>query len=305
METLSCSASLEGLKHKLGYDGLFVVDRVGRSGGFALFWQSKFKVRLLKFGRTFIDVEVSNSDMGVWRVMGYYGYPKSTRRRESWNLLRHIASFSTLPWVCLGDFNDLLDSSEKKGSRPHASWKIQGFRSAVVDARLSNLGMVGYQFTWERGRGTSKWVKERLDRVLTSSSWCDKFPNTRVQSLEANSSDHLPIFLDPAHNLSPASRNNRFRFENLWLREADCEQIVRGSWEDTTDFSIQQKLSACGVKLMNWGGHMIHDFRNRLKDYKTHMRLLRGRRDIEGLVEFTEIRKRYNELLHNHEIFWK
>lgn len=50
---------------------------------------------------------------------------------------------------------------------------------------------------------------------------------------------------------------------------------------------------------------MIHDFRNCLKDYKTRMRLLRGRRDIEGLVEFTEIRKRYNKLLHSHEIFWK
>lgn len=50
---------------------------------------------------------------------------------------------------------------------------------------------------------------------------------------------------------------------------------------------------------------MIHDFRSRLKDYKTRMRLLRGKRDIEGLVEFTEVHKRYNELLHSHEIFQK
>lgn len=50
---------------------------------------------------------------------------------------------------------------------------------------------------------------------------------------------------------------------------------------------------------------MIRDFRNRLKDYKTRMRLLRGRHDIEGLLEFTKIRKHYNELLHSHEIFWK
>ncbi|XP_052289376.1 uncharacterized protein LOC127899713 [Citrus sinensis] len=35
------------------------------------------------------------------------------------------------------------------------------------------------------------------------------------------------------------------------------------------------------------------------------MRTLRGRRDTEGLMEFTEVRKRYNELLHSHEIFWK
>ena len=75
METLSCRASLENLKNKLGYEGLFVVDRVSRSGGLALFWKSHFKVKLLKYGRTFIDVEVSNLEMGVWRVMGFYGYP--------------------------------------------------------------------------------------------------------------------------------------------------------------------------------------------------------------------------------------
>ena len=48
----------------------------------------------------------------------------------------------------------MLDSSEKNGSRPHDAWKIQGFRCAISDAGLSDLGMVGYQFTWERGRGT-------------------------------------------------------------------------------------------------------------------------------------------------------
>ncbi|KAH9790374.1 reverse transcriptase domain-containing protein [Citrus sinensis] len=243
--------------------------------------------------------------MGVWRVTGFYGYPESSRRRESWHLLRRLASFSTLPWVCIGDFNDLLDSSEKNGSRPHAAWKIQGFRSAISDAGLSDLGMIGYQFTWERGRGTVNWVEERLDRAFASSSWRDKFPNAQVQSIEADSSDHLPIFLDPIHNFHPASRVSRFRFENLWLREADCEQIVRCSWDDTTDLLIQQKLSVCGSKLMNWGGHMVRDFRSRLKEYKTRMRTLRGRRDTEGLMEFTEVRKRYNELLHSHGIFWK
>ena len=120
METLSCRAPLENLKNKLGYEGLFVVDRVGQSGGLTLFWQSQFKVKLLKYGRTFIDVEVLSSEMGVWRVTCYYGYLESSRRCDSWNLLRRLASFSTLPWVCLGDFNDLLDSSKKNGSRPHA-----------------------------------------------------------------------------------------------------------------------------------------------------------------------------------------
>lgn len=37
MKTLYCRDKLEAIKVKLGYEGLFVVDKVGRSGGLAFF----------------------------------------------------------------------------------------------------------------------------------------------------------------------------------------------------------------------------------------------------------------------------
>ena len=88
--------------------------------------------------------------------------------------------------------------------------------------------MSGYQFTWERSRGSEDWVEERLNRALASNSWHHLFPKAKVSSLEASCSDHLPIFLDlnPVVN-SP--RIKKFRFENTWLREADCIEIVKGS----------------------------------------------------------------------------
>lgn len=70
METLCYRHQLEHLKQKLGFENLFVVDRVGRSGGLALLWKAKFNVRLLKFAKNFIDIAVSEtgSDMGEWRL---------------------------------------------------------------------------------------------------------------------------------------------------------------------------------------------------------------------------------------------
>ena len=79
IETLSCRSSLESIKVKLGFDGLFVVDRVGRSGGLALMWKASSKVNLLSFARNFIDVEVEVAGLGKWRMTGYYGYPESSR----------------------------------------------------------------------------------------------------------------------------------------------------------------------------------------------------------------------------------
>ena len=155
METLSYRNQLEYLRSKLGFENLFVVDRVGRRGGLALFWDVKTEARLIKCAKNFIDIEIGGAGSGHWRMTGYYGYPESTRRRDSWNLLRYLATISSLPWVCLGDFNDLLSNSEKRGRRAQPNWKLNGFREAVADAGLVDLGMEGYQFTWERARGTS------------------------------------------------------------------------------------------------------------------------------------------------------
>lgn len=96
MKTLYCRDKLEAIKVKLGYEGLFVVDKVGRSGGLAFFWKSKYKVNLLKYGRNFINIAIEELGLGKWRATSFYGFPESYRRRDLWNLLRSLASFSKL-----------------------------------------------------------------------------------------------------------------------------------------------------------------------------------------------------------------
>ena len=119
------------------------------------------------------------------------------RRRDSWELLRSLSSVSSLPWICIDDFNNLLHISEKRGRCEHPNWKLNGFRVAVSGSRLVDLGMDDYQYPWERFWGTVDWVEERLDIALASSALISLFPRARVLSLEAMCFDHLPIFLDP------------------------------------------------------------------------------------------------------------
>ena len=83
METLCSREKLENLKFKLGFNNLFTVDKVGRSGGLALYWKSSHNVRLLKFGRNFIDVRVENADSRTWRCTGFYGFPETSKRQDS------------------------------------------------------------------------------------------------------------------------------------------------------------------------------------------------------------------------------
>ena len=197
METLFTREKLESLKLKLGYANLFIVNKVGRSGGLALYSKSAYKVQVLKFGRNFIDVQVENAEVGKWRYTEFYGFHEMSRRRDSWELLHSLSSISSLPWICIGDFNDLLHISEKQGRCEHPNWKLNGFQATVSDSGLVDLGMDDYQYTWERFRGTVDWVEERLDRALAFSAWISLFPRARELSLEAMCSDHLPISLDP------------------------------------------------------------------------------------------------------------
>ncbi|KAK9195743.1 hypothetical protein WN943_003868 [Citrus x changshan-huyou] len=304
IETLCSKSKLESIKRQLGYDGLFVVERVGRSEGLALLWQATSSVRLLKYATNFIDAEIEVQEIGKWRLTGFYGYPESSRRRESWDLLRLLSSSSSLPWLCIGDFNDLLAANEKRGKIVHPNWKLVGFQRAIEDCNLIDLGVEGYQYTWERARGTDRWVEERLDRAFASEAWLQRFTKAKVYTLESSCSDHLPIFLDPSPG-QYITRNRRFRFENVWLREVDCSEVIRESWHSNPGHSIQNKILACGSALTEWGSHLGRNFRKRIMDCKNRMASLRGRRDRNGVAEFTEARNRYNKLLHSHEVFWK
>ncbi|KAL9436069.1 hypothetical protein AB3S75_022188 [Citrus x aurantiifolia] len=75
METLCGKDKLESIKRKLGFDGLFVVDRVGRSGGLALLWDANTNVFLLSYARNFIDVHVVVAGLGDWRLTEFYDFP--------------------------------------------------------------------------------------------------------------------------------------------------------------------------------------------------------------------------------------
>ena len=91
------------------------------------------------------------------------------------------------------------------------------FQRPSTDCALSELELLGHQFTWERGRGTTAWVQERLDRAFASVSWFTEFPLCRLTNLLSSSSDHSPILLELDISHRPGY-THRFRFENLWVR---------------------------------------------------------------------------------------
>ena len=93
---------------------------------------------------------------------------------------------------------------------------------------MYNLGFSVYEFTWENRREDEEVVEEILDRFYISIEWSITFPNAEVLHLNENLSDHLPLFLKIKHaQVRHVKGNRHFMFENMWVQEESCRQVIK------------------------------------------------------------------------------
>ncbi|XP_074293650.1 uncharacterized protein LOC141620760 [Silene latifolia] len=207
-----------------GYFGV-EVDSIWRTGGLALLWKKEVDCNFKSASVHHIDDVVREGER-EWKVTGFYGWPAVTDRHLSWELLRLLSGQSELPWLCVGDFNEILFSTEmKRGSR--AQWQMNNFQSAVDDCGLKDVGWEGYQFTWDNGQAGEANRQKMIDRAMGKSSWFDIFPYAKLIHLTREWSDHAPIKLLFDKRVTGVEVKKNFKFEQIWIGEEGCEDAVR------------------------------------------------------------------------------
>ncbi|XP_019199918.1 PREDICTED: uncharacterized protein LOC109193531 [Ipomoea nil] len=287
METKVDRSHAERLRIKIGFEGLFYVDQDRRGGGLALLWKKNNTARLLSYSKNYVDVE-------------------RHRRREAWQLLSGLRDKSTLPWVALGDFNDLLYQREKRGGNPHPVSLLRGFGDTVYNFGLVQLPMRGHQFTWEKGKGTDRWMEERLDKVLVSTRWTTLHTEAWVENILTRKSDHSTLFLNT--DIVRGRRHGgpkQFCFEMAWVHDDGCRGVVETAWQDSRDKGLLICQQHCGGRLMRWGGEHWHKFGDRIKQLRKEQDELRHRRDSAALAEFRDIEERLGQVEMQEDVFWR
>ncbi|KAK6162982.1 hypothetical protein DH2020_002823 [Rehmannia glutinosa] len=179
METKLNNIQMDCIKERFNFFGVNIA-AIGKSGGLALLWKKDIRVDIQTYSHNHIDAIVFNdSESKPWRFTGCYGEPVQTHRHRTWALLKWLSNKSTLPWLCIGDFNEILHKSEKQGGDVVPNWRIQNFRQATLEAGLVNIGFSGYPFTWTNRRQNPNTIWARLDRAFACSKWNQQFPKAR------------------------------------------------------------------------------------------------------------------------------
>jgi len=155
----------------------------GDNGGGSLLsmWQKEaFSYLNHVMGKGFIVVfgKHLKSDFNC-AVVNVYAACNLREKKTLWEELSSIkATSQEVVWCFCGDFNAIRRRSERVGSRGRdgLSSEINGFNSFIDANFLLDVPLVDKKFTWFNSNGKAK---SRLDRVLVTEEWMEKWPTCK------------------------------------------------------------------------------------------------------------------------------
>ncbi|EOY26579.1 Uncharacterized protein TCM_028413 [Theobroma cacao] len=118
------------------------------------------------------------------------------------------------PWLIDGDFNVILKREERLYGATLHDGSMEDFAATLLICGLLNGGFEGNPYTW-----TNSKMFQRLDRVVNNHQWASCFPNTKIQHLNRDGSDHCPLLFSFSKSFekSPSS----FWFLHAWVQHHD------------------------------------------------------------------------------------
>ena len=256
VETWVDEVRLKEIQRNIKFDNLFYVDRNPRSGGgLALYWKNSIDVHVDSFSKYHIDSIINKGGEEAWRFTSFYGEPTTHKRMEAWNKLWLLNTRHDLPWLCVGDFNEITRNSKKVGVNNRSQAQMKLFMDVINKCGFLDLEYMGDQFTWRKhfADGHSLW--ERLDRGFANHDWFMKFSGSKIHHLHLDYSDHSPLWIT-MDGLDIPSFAKPFKFEEMWLFDRGCLDIIEAVWLSREDANahdhVIRKIDQCGKELQKW-----------------------------------------------------
>ncbi|XP_021989721.1 uncharacterized protein LOC110886249 [Helianthus annuus] len=140
------------------------------------------------------------------------------------------------------------DKEERKNSKFDIV-ATRNFNDFIEDAGLHEFSLRDRKFTFCSGKKLS-----RIDRIMVSWCFLNKWPNAGYRALAREKSDHCPLLLKVcSKNFGPKP----FWFFNSWLDKPDFQNLVTTSimdfsGEGVPDLNFIHKLRELRSKIVEW-----------------------------------------------------
>ena len=307
IETWQDDGPLERLRCQLQYENKFVASSRNKGGGLCLFWKKEVKLRVHSFSPSHIDSIINENQQDTWRLTGFYGAPETRNREDTWALLRRLSSQHSIPWCCLGDFNELVRIEEKQGRHCRSDRQMQLFRDVLDDCGFIDLDFTGPPFTWTNNRiGDMTW--ERLDRAVATSDWVTLFPSARVHHLDCRWSDHKPIWVGTEKMVT--SFRKPFRFEEVWSSELGCAETIEASWRKPKTgvpmYSVWEKIHECRRGLRKWSKQSFGSIKQQIREREDQLKAAEAKSMMgSDHAQVITLKNKLHTLLAKDERMWR
>lgn len=126
--------------------------------------------------------------------------------------------------------------------------------------------------------------------------WSMRYQMAKVYNLEGSPSDHSPLLLIPEQQ-TRGKKQRHFRFENAWMTDPTCFQIIKDRWEEDIHCNVSQKVRKCAESLEIWGRELTSCFGKRIKECKIKLKALRQKRDPQSVEDYESTKKQLHLIL--------
>lgn len=173
----------------------------------------------------------------------------------------------------------MLFQAEQKGGNLRSFTQMEAFRECLADCGLADLGFSGYPFTWDNKRDDDENIQVRLDRATCNDDFIQMFPETTVDHILTEESDHAALVIHALVTpVTGSSRMHRgFRFEEAWTRHELYDGMVMDAWHaaDHGQSGLQAvctKLDAVTKDMQRWSRDVFVSIKKQIGKLKGQLR---------------------------------
>ena len=220
--------------NRCGFHHVNFVPTLGLAGGFWLLWkdcsQSPFNLVVIFKASRFMACSISLLNENLSFVIIFvYAPSHNAHKFEFWEEVIVYVNLLTLPFIILGDFNDIGCEQDKfRGAPFNLNRIISNMENILSSISAIEIPFLGSRFTWRKKRASPNNLLERLDRGIASPLWLSWFPQAKLIHHPFTSSDHCQVSLDLSR--SQSFKAPPFKFEKMWCLRKDYDTLVKKTW---------------------------------------------------------------------------